>query len=59
MKGPTGEPVDIDAAFLPWRMNPDSLWLHADLSELHALAEYQSNKALALARECLDAKDEQ
>jgi len=50
--------VDFEPAFLPCRMNPDSMWLHADIAELRALAEYQSSKALALARRCLDSKDQ-
>lgn len=48
-------PLDIDAAFVPWRMPPSSMWLHADISELRELAEYQSLKAMALAERCLNS----
>ena len=47
------EADEWSAAFMPWRSNPDSLWLKADLRELRDLAEYQSLKALALAKLCL------
>lgn len=33
-------------AFLPWRMSADSLWLTTDISELRALVELQSMRAM-------------
>lgn len=50
-------PLDIDAAFVPWRTPPGSMWLYADIGELRELAEYQSFKAMAMARMCLDSKE--
>jgi hypothetical protein len=57
VKSLLAEIEDFEPAFLPWRMSPDSIWLRADIAELRALAEYQSSKALALARQCLDSKE--
>ncbi len=57
MKSLLAEIPNWEQAFLPWRMSPDSLWLHADIADLRALAEFQSFKALALARLCLETKE--
>jgi hypothetical protein len=50
--------IDIDPAFVQWRMPPSSMWLHADLADLRALAELQSLKAQAMASACLDPSKE-
>ena len=57
VKSLLAEIEDFEPAFLPWRMPPSSMWLHADIAELRALAEYQSLKAQALAKSCLEPKE--
>ncbi len=54
MKSLLAEIEHFEPAFLPWRMPPSSMWLHADIADLCALAEHQSLKAMALARACLN-----
>ena len=37
-------------AFLPWRMSSDSFWLTTDISELRALVELQSMRAMKMTQ---------
>lgn len=49
MKSLVAELDRIDDAFLPWRMPADSFWLTTDISELRALVELQSLRAMKMA----------